>query len=80
LIPKISKELSNTTGSSAATTENSIYPTVVQASYVNVFKRVIFVVCTTKGIFVSDRKKIQNIFFKNLKEKKFSFMKKMAKL
>lgn len=62
MIPKISKELSNTTGSSAATTENSIYPTVVQASYVNVFKRVIFVVCTTKGIFVNNYNKFKNIF------------------
>jgi len=58
LIPKISKDLSNTTGSTASaaiSTENSIYPTVVQASFVNVFKRVLFVVCTTKGIFVKKK-------------------------
>lgn len=60
LLPKIAKDQVSGSSSSAtaASTENSIYPSIVQAAYVDVAKRAILVVCTTKGIFVS-------IFFKS---------------
>ena len=55
LIPKVSKDqvAGSTNSNTAASSENSIYPSIIQIAYVEVSKRALLVVCTTKGTFVN---------------------------